>query len=167
MPFASLVRYTGSLPGFSETHIFFQSDKSVSCLFVKFTIFVRGFRPWCNSNGVMPLPVCVVNRITCSARFKLSVNPILSSKFANSKFFSDWIVRSTNPVAVCIYGRPVIVSILYCLQNCLNSELIKALSLSVRILLGTPCRLKWFSRNFITVLDSEFVQIFAVVHLLK
>ena len=74
--------------------------------FFKLDSLVLSVRPKCSSNGVFLVSECTVNVKTCSALLTLSRIFRSSSKFASIKFFSDWIIRSTNPVSVCRFAVP-------------------------------------------------------------
>ena len=77
------------------------------------------------------------------------------------RFFSDWMVLSTNPVPVCKFGVPYLRIILYSLQKFLYSFEIKALPLSDLIVFGTPYTFIYSRRNVKTVSWFVFLQIFA------
>ena len=47
----------------------------------------------------------------------------MSSGLANINFFSDWIVRSTNPVSVCRLAVPYTPSMFCDLQKPLSSDM--------------------------------------------
>ena len=82
-------------------------EENIPVLSGRLVIFVDsvlGFLPWCNSNGVFFNPVCIVYRITFSARFMLSVRLLPFSVFAKSKFFIVSFALSTVPFPVCFRG---------------------------------------------------------------
>ena len=103
---------------------------------------------------------CVVKRRTYRALFRLSRKFCVSSKFVFVRFFSDWMVLSTNPVPVCKFGVPYLRIVLYYLQKLLYSFEIKALPLSDLIVFGTPYTFIYSRRNVITVSWLVFLQLF-------
>ena len=63
---------------------------------------------------------------------------VLIQNLLVSDFFIDWMVRSTNHVAVCRFGVPYLRIMLYSLQKPLYSFEIEALPLSDLITSSTP-----------------------------
>ena len=125
---------------------------------------VLGVRPKCSSNGVFLVSECTVNPKTCNALLTLLRGFRSSSKFASSRFFSDWIGRSTNPVPVCRLAVPYTRSIFCDLQNFSYSLEIKAPPLSDFIGFGTPYTFMYSFKNEITVSWFVFLHIFATGH---
>ena len=77
------------------------------------------------------------------------------------------IVLSTWPVLVCKFGVHLMRFIFSRLQNPLNSLLLKQLPLSVRMRRGVPLSEQYFVKNFKTICESVFLQIWADGHLLN
>ena len=125
---------------------------------------VLGARLKCNSNGVFFVSECTVNLKTCSSLFTLSRRFWLSSKFASTRFFNDWMVRSTNPVPVCRLAVSYMRLIFCVWQYSMYSLEIKAPPLSSFICFGTPYIFIYSSRNEITVSWFVFLHIFATGH---
>ena len=140
--------------------------------FPSLTIFVKsvlGFLPWCRSNGVNFNPVCILNRITCSAgfRFTLSVRLTPSSKFVLIRFFNVCIALSTTPFPVCTRGVQYSISIFRFLQ--ILGILWKQTLLFYQIWFfsGILYKLKLLDKMFVTSLLSALLHIFTVGHLLN
>ena len=152
---------------FAEIDISDQYDKYVFPSLIILVDSVLGFLPWCNSKGVLFNPVCIVKRITRSARFTLSVKSVPSSIFSSIRFFRVRIALSTTPFPVCSRGVQYSISIFPFLQNSLYSFDIKAPPLSDLIFSGIPYRFKLFVRKFKTSFVSAVLHIFTVSHLLK
>ena len=112
-------------------------------------------------------PVCIVKRITRSARFTLSVRQSPSSTFAIIRFLIVWVALFTTPFPVCIRGVHHSISIFRFLQNCWYTFEINAPVLSDLIFSGILYKLKLVDRKFITSFVSDVLQIFAVGHLLN
>ena len=102
--------------------------------------------------------VCSVSVSTRSSRLTVSsiFNP--SSRLANTIFLNVWGDVSTNPVVLCIYDSPGRNSAPN--FQSLTSSLLKAVSLSVQIVLGTTCFLNWLPKNVVTVFVSGLMPIF-------
>ena len=167
-PSASRPTYMGIFGLFGAETV--SSDQLDRYDFPSLTIFVNsvfGFLPWCSSNGVNFNPVCIVNRITCSALFTLSVKLIPSSKFAIIKIFNVCIALSTTPFPVCTRGVQYSISIFRFLQNSRYSFETNAPPLSDLIFSGIPYKLKLLGRKFVTSLVSAVLHIFTVGHLLN
>ena len=109
-----------------------------------------------------------MNRITCNARFTLSVRLMLSPIFAIIKFFSVCNALSTVPfLFLCIRGVQYSNSIFRFLQNSRYSLETNAPPLSDLIFSGIPYKLKLLDRKFMTSFVSADLQIFTVGHLLN
>ena len=115
-----------------------RSLESTEIEFLRLDSLVLGVRPKCKSNGVFLVSECNVNLRTYSALLTLSRRFRSSSKFASTRFFNDWMVRSTNPVLVYRLAVPYMRLIFCVLQNSMFSLEIKAPPLSDFICFGTP-----------------------------
>ena len=141
-----------------------RSLESTEIEFLRLDSLVLGVRPKCYSNGVFLVSECTVNLRTYSGLFTLSRRFWSSSKFASTRFFNDWIVRSTNPVPVCRLAVPYMRLIFCVLQISIYSLKIKSPPLSVFICFGTPYTFMYSFRNENTVSWLVFLHIIATGH---
>ena len=107
-----------------------KSLESTETEFFRFDNLVLGARPKWDSNVVFLVSDCIVNLRTYSALLTLSRRFWSSYKLASIRFFSDWMVRSTNPVPMCTMAVPYARSKFCDLQISLFSLEIKAPPLS-------------------------------------
>ena len=132
--------------------------------FFRFDSLVLGARPKWDSKGVFLVSECIVNLRTYSTLLTLLRSLCSFSRLANTKFFSDWMVRSTNPVPVCRLAVPYVRSIFCSLHNSFYSLEIKAPRLSDFIRFGTPYSFIYSFEYEITVSLLVFLHVFATGH---
>ena len=104
--------------------------------------------------------------MTVRDRLSASLTVHVSSRFVLIKSFGDFMLLSTNPVAVCIYDVPYISFMFSFLPTNPISFPVKDVHLSVLTVCGIPFSRIYCSRNVFAVFLVGTSHIHAAVHLL-